>query len=594
MGAAGPAGGGAGGGGELGELNRQFAAWVARRAAEPGAPRALGAGCRAYLAHLARLGAAAPGGSEVRYPGWGGGSSRPPPCRPAAPPAPPYRGPRDSPARRSTAPPRARGSVDTPPSTPQLGGSSAVGFALTLPADGPCSPHSPPRQEDGGALAVLGMGDMGQLGLGEDVLEAPVPRALPALRVVRAVACGGMHTVCLAGGALWSWGVNDEGALGRLAKTQNAQLQAAQGSSAPGGVPEDVPGVVELPAGHTPAAISAGDSHAVCISRQGAAFQWGTFRNAGGAFGMGVGPGKVVKLPEKAFPPASGAGAGERAVGVASGCDHVLLRTAGGRVYSWGCAERGRLGRVPEAEADLKEVPPAVKRDQLTPAPVPGLPADGAAAVFCGFLCSFVLAAGGQEAYGFGLNNYGQLSLPVSPEAAAKNAFYAPERLAQLEARAGAGGLREVAGGEHHTLFLTHQGRVFSVGRTTYGRLGRSDVDVNAADEAVLGPVEGLPRRVASVSAGVAVSACVGEGGELFTWGYGAVGQLCKRGDDDEPLPVRVAAQARALAGRRVHQVGFGGQHGALVTVPAEQGAEAAGRPRTGRLEGAPSAKRRR
>ena len=74
--------------------------------------------------------------------------------------------------------------------------------------------------------------------------------------------------------------------------------------------------------------------------------------------------------------------------------------------------------------------------------------------------------------------------------------------------------------------------------------------------------------------------------------GAGAVGQLCKRGDDDEPLPVRVAAQARALAGRRVHQVGFGGQHGALVTVPAGQGPGVSSA--RDRQEGAPSAKRRR
>ncbi len=96
FGAAGPAGGGAGGCGELGELNRQFAAWVARRVAEPGSPRALGAGCRAYLAHLARIGAPALGGSEVRTPRGGGGASRP---QPPVPPAPPYRGLRAFPSR---------------------------------------------------------------------------------------------------------------------------------------------------------------------------------------------------------------------------------------------------------------------------------------------------------------------------------------------------------------------------------------------------------------------------------------------------------------------------------------------------------------
>lgn len=436
------------------------------------------------------------------------------------------------------------------------------------------------------------MGDMGQLGLGEDVMEAPVPRGLPVLKTVRTVACGGMHTICLAGGTLWSWGVNDEGALGRHAQTQNTQLLAQQGAAAAAGVPEGVPGIVELPAGHIPLAISAGDSHAICVSRQGAAFQWGTFRNAGGPFGMGSGPKKIVQTPEKAFPPAAGADAAERAVGVASGCDHVLLRTASGRVFSWGCAERGRLGRMAEAQADLKEIPDAVKREQLTPTPVPGLPAAGATDVFCGFLCSFVLAADGREAYGFGLNNYGQLSLPVSPEANATNAYYTPERLTGLEKGAG-GALLEVAGGEHHSLFLCEGGQVLSVGRTTYGRLGRSDVDVAACVEAGLGPVEGLPSGVTSVAAGMAVSACVGAAGELFTWGYGGVGQLCTREDDDAPLPMRVAEKARALAGRHVHQVSFGGQHGALVTVPAGQAASGAGRA-LDRQAGAPSAKRRR
>ena len=117
--------------------------------------------------------------------------------------------------------------------------------------------------------------------------------------------------------------------------------------------------------------------------------------------------------------------------------------------------------------------------------------------------------------------------------------------------------------------------------------------DVAACVEADLGLVEGLPSGVTSVAAGMAVSACIGAAGELFTWGYGGVGQLCTKGDDDAPLPARVAEKARALAGRHVQQVSFGGQHGALVTVPAVQAASGAGRA-LDRQAGAPSAKRRR
>ena len=61
---------------------------------------------------------------------------------------------------------------------------------------------------------------------------------------------------------------------------------------------------------------------------------------------------------------------------VASGTDHILALTAGGDVYSWGCGEKGRLGRLPEADADNTEKrDEAAKRKLLTPSRVPVLPA---------------------------------------------------------------------------------------------------------------------------------------------------------------------------------------------------------------------------
>ena len=66
---------------------------------------------------------------------------------------------------------------------------------------------------------VWGTGDMGQLGLGEDVQEKARPFPLPLGSPVLKVACGGMHTLAVtAGGQLFSWGVNDEGALGRAVR----------------------------------------------------------------------------------------------------------------------------------------------------------------------------------------------------------------------------------------------------------------------------------------------------------------------------------------------------------------------------------------
>eukprot|EP00983_Pelagomonas_calceolata_P130768 1161713-Pelagomonas_calceolata.AAC.4 len=56
--------------------------------------------------------------------------------------------------------------------------------------------------------------------------QVPVPGVLFA-----EVVCGGMHTVALSTtGEIWTWGVNDEGALGR--KTFGACLQGRGGVAA--------------------------------------------------------------------------------------------------------------------------------------------------------------------------------------------------------------------------------------------------------------------------------------------------------------------------------------------------------------------------
>ena len=72
---------------------------------------------------------------------------------------------------------------------------------------------------------VFGSGECEQLGLGDDApFEIKKPRkptifdegtSIPARSIVKLV-CGGMHSVALASdGTVWTWGCNDEGALGR-------------------------------------------------------------------------------------------------------------------------------------------------------------------------------------------------------------------------------------------------------------------------------------------------------------------------------------------------------------------------------------------
>lgn len=108
----------------------------------------------------------------------------------------------------------------------------------------------------------MGQGDVGQIGLGPDVLEKSRPALVEKLSDVVDAVAGGMHTVCLtAQGEIYTFGCNDEGALGRDTSQEGSEFE-------PGRV--HLPGKAKL--------ISAGDSHSAALLEDGRVFIWGTFR----------------------------------------------------------------------------------------------------------------------------------------------------------------------------------------------------------------------------------------------------------------------------------------------------------------------------
>ncbi|KAK9838520.1 hypothetical protein WJX81_004867 [Elliptochloris bilobata] len=387
-----------------------------------------------------------------------------------------------------------------------------------------------------GDVFVLGDGDCGQFGKGEDITEAlrPTPSPLPeAAGRVMQVAAGGMHSAALAAsGGVYTTGVNDEGALGRCTAGELWEKS---------GLTSDVEDSfswarVPIPTSHGPIVqISAGDSHTVALAASGAVWAWGTFRDASGVFGFSPSE-RIALLPTLVHAPS--AAAADRVVKIASGADHVAALTEAGGVLTWGTSGCGALGRVGPRLRDpkptlLRPAPILFKRLRTMRAAAGG----GARIVdvACGTYATFALAEGG-AVFAWGLNNYGQLALPgLEP-------VWSP---ALVPALAGATLLRS---GQHHTLALSASGAVLSAGRPTYGRLGRSGVDP-ASDDAVpaAAPIEGLEGvEVSGIAAGLAVSGCLGAGGDAWLWGFGTNSQLGKGDNDgDELLPRRLAETKR-------------------------------------------------
>ncbi|XP_041087445.1 regulator of chromosome condensation-like [Polyodon spathula] len=119
-----------------------------------------------------------------------------------------------------------------------------------------------------GLVLVLGQGDVGQLGLGEDVMERKRAVLLALPEETTQVEAGGMHTVCLSqSGSVYTFGCNDDGALGRDTSEEGLEM---------------VPGKVELE--NRIVQVSAGDSHTAALSENGVVYIWGSFRVRDGTY----------------------------------------------------------------------------------------------------------------------------------------------------------------------------------------------------------------------------------------------------------------------------------------------------------------------
>lgn len=147
-----------------------------------------------------------------------------------------------------------------------------------------------PRPDVTANVYVFGKGEMAELGLGPAANARVVKRPrinhflLPDKVGVVQMACGGMHSLALTkNGKVYSWGVNDQGALGRDTKWEAPAKDADASDSEDEDVDinpkESTPGLVEgFPEGINIVQVAAGDSISVAVTNEGFVYAWGTFR----------------------------------------------------------------------------------------------------------------------------------------------------------------------------------------------------------------------------------------------------------------------------------------------------------------------------
>ncbi|XP_018103719.1 regulator of chromosome condensation isoform X3 [Xenopus laevis] len=379
-----------------------------------------------------------------------------------------------------------------------------------------------------GQVLTLGQGDVGQLGLGEDVMERKKPALVTLPEDIVQAAAGGMHTVCLgASGSIYTFGCNDEGALGRDTSEEGSEMQ-----------PDKVELVEKV------VQVSAGDSHTAALTEDGRVFVFGSFRDNNGVIGL-LEPMKKSMVPVQVQINAP-------VMKIASGNDHLVLLTVDGDLYTSGCGEQGQLGRVPERFTNRGG------RKGLERLLVPQcihLKAKGSGRVhfqdvFCGAYFTFAVSQEG-HVYGFGLSNYHQLGTKTT------QSCYAPQNLTSFKnsTKSWVG----FSGGQHHTICVDSEGKAYSLGRAEYGRLGLGE---NAEEQNEPTPVPNLP-KIKSVACGASVSYAVSTDGGVFAWGMGTNLQLGTGEEEDVWSPEQMTG--KQLEDREVLSISGGGQHTVLL-----------------------------
>ncbi|XP_066534817.1 probable E3 ubiquitin-protein ligase HERC3 [Hoplias malabaricus] len=114
-------------------------------------------------------------------------------------------------------------------------------------------------------------------------------------------------------------------------------------------------------------------------------------------------------------------------------------------------------------------------------------------------------------------------------------------------------GLREVACGAQHSLFLLHDGSVYTCGSNSHGQLGHEKPGTKPELVVALDA-----QKIAGVACGETHSLAVNEQGQVFAWGSGEGGQL---GLGTVEESVRVPRLIKKLCEHRISQVMCGNHH---------------------------------
>lgn len=361
-------------------------------------------------------------------------------------------------------------------------------------------------------VMAWGSNGHGQLGDGSTGVNSSFPVSTILLNDVTDISGGNFFTTALkSDGTVWAYGSNATGSLGDNTNTDRFSPVQVLGEGGMGYLND----IVAISS-------SLGLGHSLALKSDGTVWAWGSNN-----FGQ-LGDNKVAggHTPVQVH--------GEDNIGfltniiqvVAAGEFSLALKDDG-TVWAWGINANGNLGNGSASyEIDV-------------PVQVTGL-------------TNIIKIAGGTDhamaikddgtVWAWGSDVYGELGNNTT------DYFYFDEPVEAL----GITNAVDIAGGQHHTLILTDDGKVWCMGNNMYGQLG----DGTNENRLVPTLVTGLDNVVA-IDGGGSSSMALCSDGTLWTWGYNGFGELGNGTTVNSWSPVEVTgicAMATSLPSEVSHE----------------------------------------
>ncbi|KAI8288113.1 Delta-1-pyrroline-5-carboxylate dehydrogenase [Colletotrichum sp. SAR11_240] len=423
------------------------------------------------------------------------------------------------------------------------------------PSPGPSSTSRPTTKLD---VFVIGSGENSELGLGPRHTQAPRPRLNRLLDAdsvgVVQVAVGGMHCVALThDGKVLNWGVNDDGALGRVKPPSKSEAEAEEDEEDILDPFESTPAAVNFEEKIDVAQVAATNSAGFALTAAGKVYGWGSFAGGDGNFGfLHEKPPKTTERLPVVIPGLTDIKE------LAGGSDHILALTNDGNVFAWGSGEQNELGRRILARRRF---------ETLVPQRV-GLPKNKTTKIFAGSHHSFAIDTTG-KVWGFGLNNFGQCGISTREDTGFTTVI-SPTVIKSLEGYK----IRHIGCGLHHTVASTEEGEVLVWGRADDGQMGmpletlpEDHIIFDSRDRPrVLNVPAVVPDlKAVFVAAGIDNCYTISKEGDMHAWGFSASYNTGLATTDTVKTPTLV--RSKQLGEKKLNFIDAGGQF-AVATSP--------------------------